>query len=180
MPKPIAAVIIPTIGTRKTKKPLSPEEQVRAWGKLVRTVIASARQSVARAGFEPRIIPADNSPNDLSPLHRQQLAKTGVEILFAANLDPYESFRVGGRKAIREGRSQVVLTCLDDYESESAHLDKMIQPLKNGKTDFVFGRCRPSFVSPNAGAERNNGFLFDNACKSEPGNETAGILPAGH
>lgn len=153
--RPVAAVLIPTIASKRTKQKISRDQEISLWGKMIRSVILNSAASVQRSGFTPKIVVINNFQSE-NPQARQKIQaaigkelgklpkefrETTVEIIECPGAGWMGSVLEGGKFAVQRGANAVV-TLADDFETEAKEIGKLLKPVtrKNQPADFVFAR----------------------------------------
>lgn len=159
LPMDIAAIIIPTIGSRRNKKTVTPEQATRAWVTMASHVISRSANSVQENGFSPFVIIVDSTKDGfhnrpviargLKKLQEQLHARgQTLQILHRPDTGLMEGFMEGARHAAKIPGVRAIGMNFDDFESEAKGYGRFLQPLHRSKNsaDFVYGQWNPKSV----------------------------------
>lgn len=142
---PTVTIVIPTMGTTRTKKSTTPEQQRLVWQKMIGTVIRRGTDSAKKAGYSPRVLLVDSSekriPSRTISVLAAQAAKNGflLECIHRPKTGLMEAFITGSRHAIRTNKPDVLVMGIDDYQTESKSLGNLLEPISKNRADFVTG-----------------------------------------
>ncbi|GEM_PF-4657324 len=144
---PRVTIIIPTIGTARTKKKSSPEVQRVLWRKMAGNVIRRSIVSAKNAGYSSRILLVDSSDAGISKSALAALSfqarQEGVsfESIHRPKTGLMEGFMVGARHAIETHAPDILVMNIDDYQTEAKSLENLLKPFtrKTSRPDFVTG-----------------------------------------
>jgi hypothetical protein len=147
-----AAVIIPTIAARKTKRPVSRAQVVSEWGTAIRQIVRNSVSSIRETGFEPLIVLVNNKddPAAIRPTIQTELDRLPAE--FRSRVHVIErpksgwmgSIIAGSDHAVKDLHADAVVSMADDFETEAKHLKRLVTPLRRKdpakRADFTFAR----------------------------------------
>lgn len=145
-----AAVIIPTIASKRTRQKVSRQEEVRQWGNMVRRVITNCEKSIAQSGYTPVIVLVNNfnPPSERSEVIRKELSTLPASVLSQVSVIERPgagwmgSILKGADHAIKNMNVKTIVSFADDFETEAPRIGRLLEPLNrkdpNKRVDFTY------------------------------------------